>query len=81
MDAIRFELGLNMKESLDCWNIGTMKWLRHVVYERAGKNTRTGLVYVTSAFWHGFYPGYYITFISGALFTYEIGRASCRERV
>jgi len=31
---------------------------------------RTSLVYVISAIWHGFYPGYYITFFSGAIFTY-----------
>ena len=68
--AFQFELkGLNLKEILDLWNIGTMKWLRFVIYERTPKAYRTGLVYSTSAFWHGFYPGYYITFISGALFT------------
>jgi hypothetical protein len=25
--------------------------------------------YVVSAFWHGFYPGYYLTFTTGALVT------------
>ena len=70
VDAFAFEIGLNLKESLDFWNIGTMKWLRHVVYERSPPHLRTGLVYMVSAFWHGFYPGYYITFFSGALFTF-----------
>jgi lysophospholipid acyltransferase 1/2 len=70
VDAVGFELGLNLKESLDLWNMGTMKWLRHVVYERSPPSIRTSLVYVVSAIWHGFYPGYYITFFSGALFTY-----------
>ena len=27
----------------------------------------TFAVYVVSAFWHGFYPGYYLTFLTGAL--------------
>lgn len=69
VDAIRFELGLNLKESLDEWNKGTMRWLRYVVYERVGPNLRTVATYATSATWHGFYPGYYISFFSGALFT------------
>jgi len=65
----RLESSLNLKEILDNWNIGTMKWLRYVVYERSPVHLRTNLVYMVSAFWHGFYPGYYITFFSGALFT------------
>lgn len=69
VDALGFELGLNLKESLDCWNKGTMKWLRHVVYERVSPKLRTVATYAMSAIWHGFYPGYYMTFLSGALFT------------
>lgn len=29
----------------------------------------TSLVYLCSAFWHGFYPGYYLTFLTGAALT------------
>jgi lysophospholipid acyltransferase 1/2 len=64
-----FECGLSFKETLDHWNIGTGKWLRHVVYERVHPNVRTVLTYMVSAMWHGFYPGYYITFLTGALIT------------
>jgi len=64
------ELGCNLKESLDQWNKGTMKWLRHVVYDRCSNTSaRTFVTYGVSAIWHGFYPGYYLTFCSGALFT------------
>ena len=42
-----------------------MIWLRYVVYERwrsvAG-------VFFFSALWHGFYAGYYLTFLGAALF-------------
>ncbi|OXA57729.1 membrane-bound O-acyltransferase domain-containing protein 2 [Folsomia candida] len=69
VDALAFELGTNFKNSLDQWNIGTMKWLRYVVYDRCSPRIRTVATYACSACWHGFYPGYYITFFSGALFT------------
>ncbi|ODN01090.1 Membrane-bound O-acyltransferase domain-containing protein 2, partial [Orchesella cincta] len=69
VDALGFELGLNLKESLDSWNRGTMKWLRHVVYERVNPSIRTVATYAMSAIWHGYYPGYYITFLSGSVFT------------
>lgn len=45
-----------------------MKWLRFMVYERA-RAQKTMLTYMLSSLWHGFYPGYYITFVSGAFFT------------
>nr|CAI5819221.1 unnamed protein product [Callosobruchus analis] len=40
-----------------------------LVYERTEKYA-TVLTYVVSAAWHGFYPGYYLTFLSGAIFTF-----------
>lgn len=48
--------------------MGTNRWLRIVVYDRVRKYP-TALTYALSALWHGFYPGYYMTFASGALFT------------
>jgi lysophospholipid acyltransferase len=27
------------------------------------------VTYLTSAFWQGFYPGYYMTFLTGAMYT------------
>lgn len=40
-----------------------------MVYERVTKYS-TVLTYALSAVWHGFYPGYYLTFAGGALFTF-----------
>ncbi|KAL7638236.1 UNVERIFIED_CONTAM: hypothetical protein RMT77_010800 [Armadillidium vulgare] len=65
---IGVEFGISLKEVLDSWNIGTMKWLRYIVYERAAKQ-KTLLTYLLSSLWHGFYPGYYLTFLGGAFFT------------
>lgn len=69
VDVLPFETSLSLKDSIDHWNKGTNRWLRMVVYERAGPN-RTTFTYALSAVWHGFYPGYYLTFASGALFTF-----------
>lgn len=61
------QLGLNFRESVSHWNIGTNLWLRNVVYERVPKKYGTLLTFGLSALWHGFYPGYYVTFATGAI--------------
>ncbi|KAG8035491.1 hypothetical protein G9C98_006937 [Cotesia typhae] len=69
VDPIKFELSLSLKDAISAWNIGTNRWLRMIVYDRNGPFK----VFATnglSAFWHGFYPGYYLTFATGALFTH-----------
>lgn len=53
---------------IDYWNRTTQSWLRRYAYERTN-NYRTVVTYVMSAVWHGFWPGYYITFLTGALVT------------
>lgn len=64
-----FQVSTSLRDSIEAWNIGTNKWLRMIVYERCESNG-TILTYALSALWHGFYPGYYVTFASGALFTF-----------
>lgn len=48
------------------WNIGVSRFLKYYCYTRllhAGyKNSATIITYIVSAFWHGFYPGYYCFF-------------------
>ncbi|XP_024080759.1 lysophospholipid acyltransferase 1 isoform X1 [Cimex lectularius] len=68
VDIYNFELGTNIRESIDSWNKGTNLWLKLIVYSRV-KKYNVLLTYLLSALWHGFYPGYYMTFLSGALFT------------
>jgi lysophospholipid acyltransferase len=66
------ELAQNSHAYLGNWNINTNLWLRNYVYLRVtprGKKPgfRASLAtFVTSAFWHGFYPGYYMTFVLAA---------------
>jgi len=56
------------------WNITAAKWLRNHIYLRFADKTGKAPEYVVyivmifSAFWHGFYPGYYTYF-----FTCSIG--------
>lgn len=65
--VISFEFATNMRDAINNWNIGTNRWLRTIVYERVPKKYGTILTFTLSAFWHGFYPGYYVTFATGAL--------------
>ncbi|KAH8724778.1 MBOAT, membrane-bound O-acyltransferase family-domain-containing protein [Phaeosphaeriaceae sp. PMI808] len=63
------ETAQNARAYLGFWNINTNHWLRNYMYLRVTpKGKKPGFratlaTFVTSAFWHGFYPGYYLTFI------------------
>ncbi|PBP23862.1 MBOAT family protein, partial [Diplocarpon rosae] len=63
------ESAQNTRAYLGNWNINTNNWLRNYIYLRVtprGKKPgfRASMAtFVTSAFWHGFYPGYYLSFV------------------
>ncbi|KAI1074075.1 MBOAT family protein [Whalleya microplaca] len=63
------ETAQNSRAYLENWNMGTNKWLRYYIYLRVTpRNRKPGFrasiaTFVTSALWHGFYPGYYLTFV------------------
>ncbi|KIJ56948.1 hypothetical protein M422DRAFT_218786 [Sphaerobolus stellatus SS14] len=63
----------NFKLLLDAWNMNTNIWLRESVYKRVARKGKkpgfksTMFTFLTSAFWHGFAAGYYMTFILGGL--------------
>ncbi|KAI1384490.1 MBOAT-domain-containing protein [Hypoxylon trugodes] len=63
------ESAQNSRAYLENWNMNTNKWLRYYIYLRVTpRNKKPGFrasmaTFVTSAFWHGFYPGYYLTFV------------------
>uniref|UniRef100_A0A914XMX9 Lysophospholipid acyltransferase 1 n=1 Tax=Plectus sambesii TaxID=2011161 RepID=A0A914XMX9_9BILA len=69
VNPYKVEMATNFKDTLDAWNCTTMYWLRRVAYDRAPPQFRTVYTYLLSAWWHGFFPGYYLTFLTGALFT------------
>lgn len=72
VDIPAFELATSIRDLSKAWNCLTQKWLQHYVYERvpAFKMLAT---YFISAFWHGFYPGYYLMFLS-VIAPQQVGR-------
>lgn len=68
------EFAQNPREVMSNWNICSSNWLKTHIYGRlvkAGTSTSiaTLCTNLVSAFWHGFYPGYYLTFLMGGLLT------------
>uniref|UniRef100_A0A0N5A2T0 Lysophospholipid acyltransferase n=1 Tax=Parastrongyloides trichosuri TaxID=131310 RepID=A0A0N5A2T0_PARTI len=68
VDPMKVEFSLSLKETIDNWNIGTCKWLRITVYDRLPGSSGTYATFILSAIWHGFNPGYYVTFTIASLF-------------
>lgn len=58
-----------MKELTDNWNLQTLRWLRITVFDRTPKSVAVFAVFFVSVLWHGFYPGYYLFFVSMAWFS------------
>lgn len=67
LDMFKFETAENIQTLSKEWNKKTSAWLTRYVYIRTNGNLLA--VYGTSAFWHGFYPGYYMFFLSVPLLT------------
>ncbi len=73
IDPWSFETGQNVHACLEAWNQNTNIWLKNYVYLRVAKPGKkpgfksTIFTFTTSAFWHGTRPGYYLTFVVGAL--------------
>lgn len=69
IDPWAVETAQNPRGYLGGWNINTSNWLRNYIYLRVtprGKKPgfRASLMtFGTSALWHGFYPGYYLSFV------------------
>mmetsp|Transcript_16863 Transcript_16863/g.24749 ORF Transcript_16863/g.24749 Transcript_16863/m.24749 type:complete len:502 (-) Transcript_16863:501-2006(-) len=67
VDIIEFETAPNVKTLSASWNKKTANWLGRYVYMRT--NGSLAATYGLSAFWHGFYPGYYLFFLSVPILT------------
>ncbi|KAL4899712.1 hypothetical protein BDW74DRAFT_163183 [Aspergillus multicolor] len=72
IDPWKLETAQNSHAYLGSWNKNTNHWLRNYVYLRVTpKGKKPGFraslaTFTTSAFWHGFYPGYYFSFVLGS---------------
>jgi MBOAT, membrane-bound O-acyltransferase family len=70
------EFSYDVKDFLGAWNISVHKWLKYYVYLRMikpGQHIQIVpilMTFVVSAIWHGFYPGYFLFFISSGLMDY-----------
>lgn len=73
IDIFGVETAQNIHHVLSSWNQNTNNWLKNYVYLRVTpKGQKPGFratlaTSLTSAFWHGTRPGYYLTFATGAL--------------
>lgn len=80
------ELGLSPQIMMQHWNHMIHLWLKHYVYNRTlvkGKKPTAMnniIVFIMSAFWHGFYPFYYVMFFFCALVG-EISKDMYRSRI
>lgn len=80
IDVIQFETAPNLKTLSAAWNKKTANWLAKYVYIRT--NGSLFATYGMSAFWHGFYPGYYLFFLSVPIMAFceRIGRKKLTPR-
>jgi len=80
IDVIQFETAPNLKTLSAAWNKKTANWLARYVYIRTGGSLFA--TYGMSAFWHGFYPGYYLFFMSVPLISFceRLGRKKLTPR-
>jgi lysophospholipid acyltransferase len=77
INPIRIETITDFRLLVSQWNVTTNQWLNAYVYRRLqnrfGKGTSSSrastITYIVSALWHGFYPGYYLMFVSSAWVT------------
>lgn len=64
------ELNNSPKARIEKWNMTIARWLKDCFYmpliehHKVGKNQSSLITFILSAFWHGFYPTYYISFFA-----------------
>lgn len=78
------ETSIHLREKIANWNMSVELWLRRCVYGRLPfkKSTAQMCTFMISAFWHGFYAGYYFSFflwflhvhLSGLIFKFSFNR-------
>lgn len=86
VDPWGLETAQNSHGYLGSWNKNTNHWLRNYVYLRVTpKGKKPGFrasmaTFATSALWHGFYPGYYMTFVLGS-FIQTVAKSMLRHKI
>lgn len=69
INILDVELATNFSIITNNWNIGVNNWLKHYIYFRVpyNKSIANLVTKLVSAFWHGFYSGYYLMFTTAWL--------------
>lgn len=74
LDLLKYKLAKSIvRDAVPSWNMMSQHWLRRYVHQRfmASGCSHTAsrmITFVTSALWHGLYPGYFLFFGMGATF-------------
>lgn len=70
VDIVGIETSTSLHGFWKCWNKRTTYWLRNCIYSRlpTSKMSASLITFAISAFWHGIFPGYYLTFLTASLF-------------
>jgi len=69
VDVLKYETAQSLREASMQWNKTTNLWLRRYWYDRFPSSVNLYVTYLVSAFWHGFYAGYYMFFMTVAFAT------------
>ena len=73
VEILSVEFGVFIPLVTERWNCMGHLWLKRYIYFRMNRHINRDLAlyltYMISAFWHGFYPSYFIVFILYALYT------------
>ena len=72
-----FQTATSLKVLIDNWNVTGGIWLRHVCYDRVPFQKQL-FTFILSSVWHGFYMGYFFTFISASIFVTAAKKVSLR---
>ena len=81
VNVVEVEASVHVREKINNWNVQVQKWLGRCIYQRHDFKSKTKnqlFVFLISAFWHGFYAAYYVSFVlwfaqlylQGLVFTY-----------
>lgn len=66
--VLKLESAKSLREVLLFWNNSTQRWLRDIAYDRV-TTQKTLKTFLLSAVWHGFYPGYFLAFVTCSILT------------
>jgi lysophospholipid acyltransferase 7 len=73
IDVSVCELSPTLRGTIHAWNKTIQYWMAAYIYKRLPFHSnplKVTLTMLVSAYWHGLYPGYYLTFLSASFYLY-----------